>query len=471
VLSNIPKKYTIAAIIFGFFIILTLVGAPTRKADANASKSREVFHLALTTKQEKSVVPPPPPSYTHSQNNTSESLQKNVQAALSLKTKAPVTPQPATKTTKPDITDHTFTIKKGDTLSALFSRAGFNDRKMYEVLNADKDKTFRRIHPNEKITFATDPDHKLITLTLEEDELNQYQIYLDDNVKYQSKHIKLQPEIVPAYVQGSISDSLFLDGEKAGLSQSQIMELTRIFGWDIDFALDIREGDSFSVLYEKRFLNGKRIPDGKILVATFTNKGKTHKAILFTRKDNTSDYFSPDGQSLRTAFLRTPIPLARISSHFNLHRKHPVLHRIRAHKGTDYAAVTGTPIHSTADGRVISVGWHGGYGRAVIIRHSHNISTLYAHMSRFKRGIHAGSRVRQGQTIGYVGQSGLATGPHLHYEYRVNGIQRDAEKVKFPHAASVPDSQLAAFKKQSHIYLAQLETFEQSYSIALNKQK
>jgi murein DD-endopeptidase MepM/ murein hydrolase activator NlpD len=468
VLSNIPKKYTIAVLVFSLFLILALVTAATRKADANAPKNREVYHLTLTPEKNHSTLPSLPPELSQ---EPASNLQKDIPNAPRLNEHTSETKFSASESVLPNTTDHIFTIKKGDTLSAIFSRAGFNDKIMYDVLAADKDKTFRRIHPKERITFTTNTEQKLITLTLDENALNKYQIYLDRNAKYKSKRITLKPEVVPAYVQGRISDSLFLDGEKAGLSQAQIMELTHIFGWDIDFALDIREGDNFSVLYEKRFLNGKRISDGKILAATFTNSGETHKAILFTNKDNTFDYFSPNGQSLRTAFLRTPIPLARVSSHFNLHRRHPVLHKIRAHKGTDYAAATGTPIRSTADGRIISVGWHGGYGRAVIIRHSHNISTLYAHMSRFKRGLHSGSRVKQGQTIGYVGQSGLATGPHLHYEYRVKGVQRDAEKVKFPRAAPIPRSQMASFRKQSQIYLAQIETFEQSYSIALNKQK
>ena len=248
------------------------------------------------------------------------------------------------------------------------------------------------------------------------------------------------------------------------------MKLTSIFGWEIDFALDLRKGDKFSVVYEKRYLDGKRISNGKILVATFNNRGTDHKAVLFKQKNGSENYFTPSGRSLRTAFLRTPIPLARVSSHFNLSRKHPVLHTIRAHKGTDYAASSGTPIRATGDGRVISAGWKGGYGRAVVIKHGHNISTLYAHMSRYKKGIRAGTKVKQGQTIGYVGQSGLATGPHLHYEFRVNGIQRDAERVKFPHAAPVSRNQLAQFKQQSAIYLDQLKTFEDNYTIASNHQ-
>lgn len=235
------------------------------------------------------------------------------------------------------------------------------------------------------------------------------------------------------------------------------MQLANIFAWDIDFALNLREGDQFSVIYEKLYINNQFIGPGKILAAKFINRGKSITAVRYKNPEGKVSYYTSGGDSMRKAFLRTPIDFARISSHFNLKRRHPVLNRIRAHKGVDYAARTGTPIKSAGDGKITYRGRKGGYGRVVIIQHGQKYSTLYAHMSKYRKGQSKGSRVKQGQVIGYVGKSGLASGPHLHYEFRVNGVHRNPLTVTLPNANPIQKKYKADFLAKSKVLLEQLE--------------
>jgi murein DD-endopeptidase MepM/ murein hydrolase activator NlpD len=235
------------------------------------------------------------------------------------------------------------------------------------------------------------------------------------------------------------------------------MELANIFGWDIDFALEIRAGDSFNLIYEEAYLDGEVFDNGNILAAEFTNRGKVFRAIRYQDDQGNSNYYSPDGSSMRKAFLRAPVDFRRISSRFRTARWHPVLGKKRPHKGVDYAAATGTPIKASGDGRVIFRGTKGGYGKTVIIKHGSQYTTLYGHMSRFNKKVKNGSRVQQGQTIGYVGKSGLATGPHLHYEFRVNGVHRNPLTVKIPAAAPIDKRYKSDFQHQSEPLLAKLD--------------
>ncbi|KPK40462.1 MAG: peptidase M23, partial [Gammaproteobacteria bacterium SG8_47] len=255
-------------------------------------------------------------------------------------------------------------------------------------------------------------------------------------------------------------------GQRAGLSDNLIMELAAIFGWDVDFALDIREGDEFAVIYEEHFLDGEKLRDGAIIGAEFVNQGQRYQAVRYTDPEGRGDYFTPDGMSMRKAFLRTPVEFSRISSRFGT-RKHPVLNKFRAHKGVDYAAPQGTPIKAAGDGKVIFAGTKGGYGRTAIIQHGGRYSTLYAHMSKFARGVRSGKYVRQGQTIGYVGSSGLATGPHLHYEFRVNGVHRNPLTVKLPEAAPISAALKSDFIDHADRLTRQLNAHRES-RIALN---
>jgi murein DD-endopeptidase MepM/ murein hydrolase activator NlpD len=353
-------------------------------------------------------------------------------------------PAPAPKVTTQPIQWHTETIKAGDSLSLIFKRVGLNDRDIYELNQKCKEAgALKKIHPGQSLAFHVS-NNKLQELRYKTDRLST-QYYIRNNKSFTFQNIILEPEQRQNLQSATIDSSLFLAGQKAGMSDTLIMALANIFGWDIDFALDIRKGDTFKVFYNKKYLDDQFIGDGPILAAEFTSRGKTYKAVRYTHKNGSSHYYTPEGLSMRKAFLRTPVDFARISSHFNLNRKHPVLNRIRAHKGTDYAAPRGTPIRAAGDGKIVHLGRKGGYGRAVIIKHGGAYKTLYAHMNTYQRGLRSGKRVKQGQIIGYVGSSGLATGPHLHYEFYVNGSVRNPVTVSLPKAKSIPKAELKRF--------------------------
>jgi murein DD-endopeptidase MepM/ murein hydrolase activator NlpD len=258
-------------------------------------------------------------------------------------------------------------------------------------------------------------------------------------------------------VSGVIDSSLFEAVAKAGAHDQTALALAEIFGWDIDFVLDIQRGDSFTVTYEQLQQDGSYVGDGAILAASFVNQGHEFRAVRYVAPDGTAAYFSPEGRSLRKAFLRAPVEFSRVSSRFNLARKHPVLNTIRAHKGVDYAAPTGTPVRAAGDGRIRFRGGKGGYGNVVEIDHANGVTTVYGHMSRFAKGQAVRSRVTQGEVIGYVGMTGLATGPHLHYEYRVRGVFKNPQTVDLPAAEPIDASLRADFERQSAPLLAALQ--------------
>lgn len=255
---------------------------------------------------------------------------------------------------------------------------------------------------------------------------------------------------------GVIDSSLFDAGSEAGLQDQTVMALAKIFGWDIDFALDLRAGDEFAVSYQRIFQNGQYLQDGAILAASFINQGREVRAVRYQAPDGAVGYFSPDGHSMQKAFLRAPLEFRRVSSRFSTARFHPILNLIRAHEGVDYAAPSGTPVYAAGDGRVRFRGVRGGYGNLLEIDHGGGIVTVYGHLSRFAADARLGSRVRQGQTVAYVGMTGLATGPHLHYEYRFNGHYLDPQRVKLPDATPIAPERLADFMHQSAARLAAL---------------
>jgi len=258
-------------------------------------------------------------------------------------------------------------------------------------------------------------------------------------------------------VSAVIDRSLFEAVEAAGAHDQTALALAQIFGWDIDFALDIRPGDSFTVTYEELYENGKFVKDGAVLAAMFKNDGRVYRAARYIEPTGHANYYTPAGRSLHRAFLRTPVDFTRVSSTFDLHRLHPILNLIRAHKGVDYAAPTGTAVHAAGDGRVRYAGPKGGYGNVIEIDHSAGIVTVYGHLSRFAQGVHVGSRVAQGEVIAYVGMTGLATGPHLHYEYRVDGVFKNPQNVHLPDALPIEPQWLADFSRQSAPLFASLD--------------
>ena len=381
-----------------------------------------------------------------------------------------VASEPGQETTPTEGTWTQVTVRSGDSLARIFAKQGLQPQDLHTIITLGGEaKELARIHPGDTLEFCRNSEGELLELIYSKDELHGLRFQRSGN-GFVIKAIDRQPEQRIASANAVIDSSLFLAAQKAQLSDNVTMKLAGIFGWDIDFALDIRKGDSFSVLYEELFLDGQKIDDGKILAAEFVNNGKVYRAVRYQDAKGRTDYYSPSGRSMRKTFFRTPVAFSRISSGFSLGRKHPVLNRIRAHKGVDYAAPQGTPVKATANGKIIYRGRKGGYGKVVIIQHGSSYSTLYAHLSRFVRGQANGSRVRQGQVIGYVGKTGLATGPHLHYEFRVNGTHRNPLTVKLPTAAPLDEEFMADFEEHSQSLLAQLEQIRaDATQVALNK--
>lgn len=353
---------------------------------------------------------------------------------------------------------HTSKIRTGDNLSTLFQARGLGSSVVYRVSKTPEfGKQLTDIRPGERLEFRIDSNGELTQLRYVKSKLESIFFRKTDDT-YIAEAIVMAPDIRPAYSSATIENSLFLASQKAGLSERLTMELAGIFGWDIDFVLDIRSGDNFTVLYEEKYLEGDKLGDGNILAATFTNQGKTYTAIRYTDSDGETGYYTPDGKSMKKAFLRTPVEFARISSRFNPNRLHPIFKTKRPHRGVDYAAPTNTAIKAAGDGRIKFAGWKNGYGNVVYIEHPNNVVTVYAHANKLKRGIKKGRRVSQGDTIAYVGQTGWATGPHLHYEFQVNGVHRNPVTVKLPDASPIARKEMTSFKQQAKAMVARLES-------------
>ncbi len=299
------------------------------------------------------------------------------------------------------------------------------------------------IDPNDQFIEKTDNNTRIHSLIADQHNFNE--------IKYNDVPIDNQTTGHLTSVHATIAYSLALAGERAGLSDDLMMQLTNIFAWDIDFATNLYPGDQFTVVYENNDSNS-----GQIVAAEFVNRGKIFTAIRYKDSEGNVNYYSPEGKTMRKAFLSTPVEYTHISSHFDTHRRHPILNRIRAHKGIDYAARTGTPVKSAGDGVVTFIGRKGGYGQVMIVQHGERYETLYAHLSNFKRGLQNGDPVRQGEIIGYVGQTGLATGPHLHYEFRIDGVHRNPETLSLGDSTPLSNHLLADFKSKSQPLLAQL---------------
>lgn len=364
----------------------------------------------------------------------------------------------------------TITVRSGDTLGKLLRDRGVPASEVHALVTSDaRLKPLADLRAGEKLALAFDND-QLVGVERVLSRIERLRAERRDGL-WHAFHEKRDYQRQVRYAQGQIEDSLFVAGQQAGLTDKLIMELANIFAWDIDFILDIRRGDHFRLLYEELTLDGERVADGNILMAEFWNRGRRVSAFRFETAEGRVEYLDPKGNSMRREFLRSPVEFARVSSRFNPNRRHPVLNRIRAHRGVDYAAPTGTPIRAAGDGRVEFASVKGGYGNVIILRHGQAYSTLYAHMHRFARGIRPGARVRQGQTIGFVGKSGLATGPHLHYEFRVNGVHRNPLTVPLPKAHGIPEGERKAFLIQMNRLRSQIALYSDSSTLALNERQ
>ncbi len=458
--------YILAATAFIGILIVSVVLAQSNQTTTSASNlsaavDSNVATLEQTKDSNQTIALPLKPVAEQSQSQTLTLLvpKKNSQeitpANSSTEALEIIEPEPIV-----EVSDVTVVVKKGDTLSSIFSKLDIHNE-LTRILNLGKQaKPFKKIYPGQKMhfTFGSDGIDKLEL----EKSITKSLVLYRDNDTFITEEADRELDRISQVATGTINQSLFLAGQDAGMSDSLIMGLAGVFGWDVDFALDIREGDSFTVVYEELFLEGEKVGDGNIIAAEFVNNNHTYRAYRYTDSNDKTEFYSPDGKSMRKPFMRTPVDLARISSRFNLRRKHPVLNKIRAHKGVDYAAATGTAIKATGDGKVVHRGRKGGYGNTIILRHGNTYTTLYAHMSKYAGKARVGSRVKQGQIIGYIGSTGLATGPHLHYEFRVNGVHRNPLKVKLPSANPLPDSEMDRFQASIQPMVVQLDAYTQN---------
>jgi murein DD-endopeptidase MepM/ murein hydrolase activator NlpD len=346
-------------------------------------------------------------------------------------------------------------VGRHDTLEAIFRRMALDTADLAAIRQLPGIRqSLDYLKPGDAIKL-THTDGELKELTRKVSETQTLKVVRED-AGFAARMIDNPVETRIRTAAAAIDSSLFQAAEAADISDMVALKLANVFAWDIDFVLDIREGDRFTVAYEQIYQDGKYLRDGEVLAAEFVNNGKVYRAVRFVTDAGTAGYYTPDGLPMRKAFLRAPVEFTRVSSVFNPHRMHPILNRIRGHMGTDYAAPTGTPVHAAGEGRVSFAGRHGGYGNAVVLAHSNSVSTLYGHMSRFAKHIRVGTRVQQGDVIGYVGMTGLATGPHLHYEYLVNGVHKNPQTVHLPGAEPLRAETLQKFRHLTAPLLADL---------------
>jgi murein DD-endopeptidase MepM/ murein hydrolase activator NlpD len=346
-------------------------------------------------------------------------------------------------------------VGRNDTLDAIFRRMSLNKSDLAAIRSLPGIRqSLDFLKPGDAIKLKhTDGDIKELTRKVSE---TQTLDVVRQDSGFEAKLINNPVEVRVRRASATIDSSLFQAAGAADISDMVALKLANVFAWDIDFVLDIREGDRFTAVYEQVYQDGRYLRDGEVLAAEFVNNGKTYRAVRFVSDTGSVGYYSPNGLAMRKAFLRAPVEFTRVSSAFNPHRHHPILNLIRGHMGTDYAAPTGTPVHAAGDGHVSFAGQRGGYGNAIVLAHGANISTLYGHMSRFARNVHIGTRVQQGEVIGYVGMTGLATGPHLHYEYLIGGVHRNPQTVQLPGAEPLRAQELQRFREAAAPLIAAL---------------
>ena len=364
----------------------------------------------------------------------------------------------------------TVTTLSGDTLGSIFTRVGLTQQTLLTIVNGNVHaKALSNIKPNQQIQFLI-RDNTLEKLIIPLDATQVLLIYRESNryiSKINSREMTSHNEFLTATVRGS----LYGTAKRQNLPYKLVQQMTEIFNWEIDFSKDVRPGDQFSIVYKAFYIDDKLITTGEILAVSYTNKGQIHQAIRHVNAAGDYDYYSPTGVSLKKAFSRYPIKFSHISSTFSLSRQHPILHYSRPHKGVDLAAPIGTPIHATGDGRIEIIGRQNDYGNMIKISHNKTYSSVYGHLLKFQKGLSRGNTVKRGQIIGFVGQSGLATGPHCHYEFHVNHNPRNPSTVQLPRSSPVSSREIASFKANANILLARLKLYEDGNLVATKGKK
>lgn len=361
-------------------------------------------------------------------------------------------------------------VKPGDSLSLVFRRAGLGPQQVAAVTNEkEQTRVLSNLFPGNNLVFGLDAAGVLQTLELVKTPLESWLLTRRDDGGYDMEHLLKEPEIRQVWREAVIDDSLFLAARRNDISASLAMDLAFIFNGVVDFIQDTKAGDNFGLLYEELYLDDQYVGQGRILAAEYSSGGNTHIALRYENALGESGFYSPQGESMRKAFLLNPVDFTRISDNFSLARKHPILNTIRAHKGTDYAAPRGTPVVATADGRITFASRNGSFGKLVVIKHDDRFETKYAHLDDYGKGIKPGVRVKQGQVIGYVGATGSATGPHLHYEFLMDGVHRDSRRIheQLPQQVALDKSELPRFKQQIQPLLANLSNQSTTVRLAL----
>jgi murein DD-endopeptidase MepM/ murein hydrolase activator NlpD len=371
------------------------------------------------------------------------------------------TEDPDSSPTASDAIEHRAVVRRGDNLALIFKRLALDPSDLQAVLDTGPPgERLKRIYPGQELSFLTTQEQGLIGVKYVASALETLEFQRGPN-GFTAQQTVRQPERVTSYRHGVIDQSLFVATQQLGFNDEVALRLAQIFQWDIDFVLEIRKGDEFFLVFEEEYVDGKFIGFGRILAAEFVNQGDSYRAILYTDRHGDANYYTPDGQSMRKAFLRAPVEFTRISSNFSLRRFHPIHKRVMPHRGIDYAAPSGTPVLSAGDGRIVAASKSGPNGNFVVVQHGEEIQTKYLHLSRFARGIRSGQKVTQGQVIGYVGATGWATAPHLHYEFLVNGVHKNPRTVSLPKAEPIGSEEQARFVAQSKSLLALLDNYKQ----------
>jgi murein DD-endopeptidase MepM/ murein hydrolase activator NlpD len=443
----LPKKHQI---VLSILVLLTAVTLffPSEDAQASRQTPEASTDMAFTLPLSQRVPTPPAgePSEVDIAAPNGESQPEPAASAI----KATATSQ------EPSLEVEHFEVAKGDTLAALFQRAGLSSRDVYEITRLpEAKKNLLKIMPGEEIVIAKDDQGQLVKLSYRIDAITTLMIAKSDNGYSESLDVK-QLSTRTDFAQGNIRSNFWNAAVDAGLNPGQIMDLATIFGWDIDFAQDLQKGDSFALLFEKHYADDKFVRNGAILAAEFINDGHRYTAVRY----DDGNYYSESGQSMRKAFLRSPVDFKYVSSNFNPKRLHPVTGQVKAHRGVDYVAAIGTPIKSAGSGKVIEAGYNQYNGNYVFIRHNGTYTTKYLHLN--KRKVKKGDSVKQGQIIGTLGKTGRVTGAHLHYEFIVNGVHRNPRTVNLPKAESIGKKELGKFSRISKDLMAK---------IAFNKQQ
>jgi murein DD-endopeptidase MepM/ murein hydrolase activator NlpD len=352
------------------------------------------------------------------------------------------------------------TTRSGDTLASVFQRLGLSQQTLLTILqNNTHAKNLSGIKPNQQIQFLI--RNKILEQLVLPLNATQVLIVSRKNSQYISKVNSREMNRHPQFLTATVQGSLYATAKRLNLPFKLVQQMTEIFNWEIDFARDLRAGDQFSILYDAFYVDDKWVSSGDILAVTYTNRGKVHQAIRHETAHGSPDYYNPQGISLKKAFSRYPLRFSHISSTFSLSRLHPVLHYRRPHKGVDLAAPIGTPIHATGDGKIEVIGRQSDYGNMIKVVHNKTYASIYGHMLKFQKGLRRGSYVKRGQVIGYVGQTGLASGPHCHYEFHVNHQPRNPTTIGLPRSSPVSAREMAAFKAQAGTLLARLKLYEE----------